>query len=337
MRALVLISPFQAEVQEVADPLPSPGQVIVRVERAGVCGTDVELFTGEMAYLHDGNASYPLRPGHEWMGTVESVADDVDAVWIGARVTGEPELGCGRCDLCARGRQHVCDHRLEVGVRGGFPGALADKIAVPETSLHLLPESVDATAGALVEPGANAWRAVSQAGVTGGDRVLIMGPGAIGQLCAMFARSLGAEVHFLGRSGPSLTHVRAQGWDGVWTRPELPDLAWNVVIDASNSPELPALGLQLVEPGGRIVYIGLAGQPSQIDTRQLVLKDVKAVGVMGGSPGFAATIDAFALGAVDPRPLVSAVVGLEQVPSILAGARPAGAGPGPKTLVDLLL
>jgi threonine dehydrogenase-like Zn-dependent dehydrogenase len=107
-------------------------------------------------------------------------------------------------------------------------------------------------------------------------------------------------------------------------------------VDASNAAHLPALALDLVEPAGRVVYIGLAGVPSTIDTRTLALKDVTAVGVLSGSPGLAAAIDAYARGTVDPRPLVAATVGLDQVGDVLAGTRPVEAGPGPKIHVDPL-
>jgi threonine dehydrogenase-like Zn-dependent dehydrogenase len=90
----------------------------------------------------------------------------------------------------------------------------------------------------------------------------------------------------------------------------------------------------LVEPAGRVVYIGLSGSPSRIDTRALVLKDITAVGILSASPGLDATIQAYARGEVDPRPLVAATVGLNQVAGVLAGTRPEGAGPGPKIHVD---
>ena len=106
------------------------------------------------------------------------------------------------------------------------------------------------------------------------------------------------------------------------------------MIDASNAAHLPALALDLVEPAGRVVYIGLAGSPSQIDTRTVPLKDVTAVGILSGSPGLDATIAAYASGAADPRPLVAATVGLEQVGAVLAGERLEVAGPGPKIHVD---
>jgi threonine dehydrogenase-like Zn-dependent dehydrogenase len=221
-----------------------------------------------------------------------------------------------------------------VGIRGGRPGALAEQLAVPVSSLHSLPDTVDAALGALVEPGGNALRAAVATAAAPGDRVLVLGPGTIGLLTAMFARAAGAEVHLLGLDAASLAFARDLGFEHAWTDVDLPDVPFDAVVDASNAPQLPARALDLVEPAGRVVYIGLAGSPSTIDTRTLALKDVTAVGVLSASPGLAATIEAYAQATVDPRPLVAATVGLEQVGEVLAGRRPADAGPGPKIHVD---
>ena len=337
MRAFVLTAPGEYAVQDVPAPQAAPGEVVVDVERVGVCGTDVEFFTGEMAYLHEGHAQFPMRPGHEWAGTVSATGDGVDPAWAGRRVMGDTMLGDGTCRRCRRGHQHVSEHRQEVGIRGGRPGALAEQLAVPVTSLHVLPDSVDPVLGALVEPGGNSWRAAQAARLRPGDRALVLGPGTIGLLVAMFARAAGAEVHLMGRSAESLAFARAIGFERSWTEKDLPDLPFDAVIDASNAAHLPAAALDLVEPAGRVVYIGLAGRPSEIDTRRLALKDVTAVGVLSASPGLGATIAAYARGEVDPRPLVAATVGLDQVGAVLAGVRLPGAGPGPKIHIDPLL
>ncbi|KAB2388736.1 alcohol dehydrogenase catalytic domain-containing protein [Actinomadura montaniterrae] len=334
MRALVLTAPGECSVHEVPVPVAAPGEAVIDVERVGVCGTDVELFTGEMAYLHQGHSSYPLRLGHEWCGAVTEVGDGVDPAWIGRRVIGDTMIGDGTCRRCRRGHQHVCRDRQEVGIRDGRPGALAERLAMPVTSLHVLPDSVDPMLGALVEPGGNAWRAVQAADPRPGDRVLVLGPGTIGLMVAMFARAAGAEVHLMGVTTDSLDFARSLGFEHAWTEQDLPDLPFDAVVDASNAAHLPALALDLVEPAGRVVYIGLAGTPSTIDTRALALKDVTAVGVLSGSSGLAPTIRAYADGAVDPRPLVAATVGLHQVAEVLSGRRPADAGTGPKFHVD---
>jgi threonine dehydrogenase-like Zn-dependent dehydrogenase len=334
VRAFVVTGPRRAEVAEVSDPVPGRGQVVVDIERVGVCGTDVEFFTGEMAYLHQGHAAYPMRLGHEWCGTVRAVGDDVDPGWVGRRTTGDTMLGCGTCARCRGGRPHVCEARHEVGIRGGFPGALAEQMAVPVTALHPLPDVVDEVAGALVEPGGSALRSLWGTALRPGERVLVLGPGTIGLLVALFALAHGAEVHMLGPSRESLDFALALGVHGAWTAADVPRLGFDAVVDASNSPDLPAEALDLVEPGKRVVYIGVAGRPSAIDARTLVLKDVTAVGILGASAGLAGTIEQYAAGSVDPRPLVAATVGLDEVGEVLAGWRPAGSGPGPKVHVD---
>ncbi|MFF9035348.1 zinc-binding dehydrogenase [Streptomyces sp. NPDC014892] len=333
MRAFVLTAAGAYEVLDLPAPAALPGEVVVDVERVGVCGTDVEFFTGDMAYLHQGHSSYPMRLGHEWTGRVTAVGDGVGQDWLGRRVMGDTMIGCGTCRRCRRGHQHVCAHRTEVGVRGR-PGALAEQLAVPASSLHALPDTVDPTLGALVEPGGNALRAARATGAGPGDRVLVLGPGTIGLLVAMFLRATGAEVHLMGATDSSLSFARSLGFEHVWTEDTVPDLPFDSVVDASNAARLPARALDVVEPGGRVVYIGLAGQPSTIDTRVLALKDVTAVGILSASPGLGATIQAYADGSVDPRPLVAATVGLDEVGPVLAGERPAGTGPGPKIHVD---
>ncbi len=334
MRALVVTGPGRAEVADLEPPVAAPGQVVVDVERVGVCGTDVELFTGEMSYLHSGHAWYPLRPGHEWCGVVSALGEGVDPRWLGRRVTGDTQLGCGRCRLCGDGLHHVCPDRAEIGIRMGFPGALAERLAVPAQALHALPETIDATMGALVEPGGNALRAVRGAALQSGDRLLVLGTGTIGLLVALLARARGAQVHLMGRDEPTLLLARDLGFAGAWTRASLPSLPWDAVVDASNAADLPALALDLVRPAGRVVYIGLAGSPSRVDTRDLAFRDVTAVGVLSGSAGLAGTIEAYADGSVDARPLVAATVGLDDAAGVLAGRRPAGAGPGPKIHID---
>jgi 2-desacetyl-2-hydroxyethyl bacteriochlorophyllide A dehydrogenase len=334
MRALVITGPGQAEVRDVAPPAAGPGEVVVEVDRAGVCGTDAELFSGEMSYLHTGQAQYPLRIGHEWVGVVVAIGDQVDSAWLGRRVTGDTMLGCGQCARCLDGRQRVCADRYEIGVRNGWPGALAEQLPVPASALQAVPDSVDAALGALVEPGANALRAVQGAGLSAGERLLVLGPGTIGLLAAMIAAAQGAEVHLLGLTAASMDFAGSIGFGPVWTRETLPDLWYDAVIEATNAAAMPALAVDLVEPGRRVVYIGLAGEPSLVDSRALALKDVTAVGVLGGSGALAATTELYASGAVDPRPLIAATVSLDTIAEVLAGGRRPEWGSAPKFHVD---
>ncbi len=334
MRAFVVTAPRESAVVEVEPPTAGLGQVVVDVHRVGVCGTDVEFFTGEMAYLHQGHASFPIRLGHEWMGVVSTVGDGVDGSWVGRRVTGDTMLGCGRCRRCTTGRQHVCHDRFEIGIRGDWPGALAEQLLVPASALHALPDSVDDTAGALVEPGGNAMRAVEATGVGRGGRILIYGPGAIGLLAAMIAESDGIEVHLAGRSRTSVDFARSIGLHSTWTLDEIPEQPYDAIIDCTFGTEIPARAVNQVEPGGRVVLIGLSGAPSLVDTRDLVLGDITAVGILSASPGLAHTIEHYADGRVDPRPLVAGTVSLAEVGAALAGDPIAGIGAGPKIHID---
>lgn len=334
MRAFVVTAPHESRVLEVEPPTAGPGQVVVDVERVGLCGTDVEFFTGQMAYLHQGHAHYPLRLGHEWSGVVRTVGAGVDQTWLGRRVTGDTMLGCGTCRLCRGGRQHVCHDRFEIGIRGDWPGALAEQLLVPASALHALPDSVDSVAGALVEPGGNALRAVRAACGAPGARVLVYGPGTIGVLAGLFARADGQEVHLVGRSGLSLEFARSMGLTNTWLPDALPDLPFDAVIDCTYGVDVPSAALSVVQPGGRLVLIGLSGEPSLIDTRELVLKDVTAVGILSASPGLAGAIQYYADGRVDPRPLVAATLGLDDVGAALAGTLQGDTGPGPKIHVD---
>ncbi|MFG1705804.1 zinc-binding dehydrogenase [Nonomuraea sp. M3C6] len=332
MRAFVITGPGRAEVQEVEPPVAAPGEVVVEVERAGVCGTDAEVFSGAMAYLRTGEARYPVRIGHEWAGTVREAGDGVDPAWLGRRVTGDTMLGCGRCARCGSGRQHLCADRYEIGIRHGWPGALAERLPVPVRALRPLPDAVDPVLGALVEPGGNALRAVRAAALEPGERLLVIGPGTIGLLAALMAVAQGVEVQLLGLTERSLAFARSLGFTSTWTAP--PGPGFDAVIDASNGPGSPALALDAVEPGRHVVFIGLSAEPSHLDTRRMVLKDVTAVGVLSASGGLAGTIDLYASGQVDPRPLVAATVSLGEVATVLAGERRPEWGDAPKIHVD---
>src|ERR1700733_5243875 len=313
MRALVITGPGSARVEEVAAPSAGPGQVVVDVRRAGICGADVELFTGRLAYFGQGKTRFPVRPGHEWCGGVSSVGAEVPAEWLGVRVTGDTMLGCGRCARCRSGRGHVCADRYEVGIMGGWPGAL-------------------------VEPGGNAWRAASAAQAGPGRRILVCGPGTIGLLTTAFATAFGASVHVLGVDDSlgvddgRRALARSFGALEYWTPADLPPVTYDAVVDATDDHRVPAFALTLAEPAGRVVFIGVSGVPSLIDSRDLVLGDLTAVGILGASAGRGPAIEHYADGRVDPSRLASVTVGLDQAAEALAGQ--IGTGSGTKIHID---
>ena len=302
------------------------GQVVVDVRRAGICGTDVELFTGQLAYFAQGKTGFPLRPGHEWCGVVSALGAGVDPGWLGARVTGDTMLGCGRCPRCLAGRGHVCADRREVG-HHGLAGRAGGEGAGPRRRACTGCRKRSTTrAGALVEPGGNAWRAASAAQAGPGKRILVCGPGTIGLLTTAFARAMGAEVHIwaLGRDREEL--AAGFGAAGYWTADDPPPVTYNAVIDCTDDHQMPAAALARAEPAGRLVYIGIAGVPSPIDSRDLVLGDLTAVGILGASAGLAPAIEHYADGRVDPSRIVAVTVGLEHAAEALAGTISPGAG-----------
>jgi 2-desacetyl-2-hydroxyethyl bacteriochlorophyllide A dehydrogenase len=331
MHALVIHGPGSAGTEEVPAPVPGPRQVVVDIRRAGICGTDAELYTGELAYFAQGKSRFPVRPGHEWCGVVSAVGAEVDASWHGARVTGDTMLGCGHCRRCQAGNGHVCADRREIGIMG-WPGALAEKLLVPAGSLLRLPDSVDDCAGALVEPGGNALRAVTAANAGPGIRVLIWGPGTIGLLAAGFASAAGAEVHVLGIDSRRRKLAEKFGASGYWTASDPPSGTYHAVIDCTDDESVPAAALNFVEPAGRIVYIGVSGKPSLLDSRDLVLNDITAVGILGASAGLAGAIEHYADGRVNPRDLVHTVAGLDRAAEALDGRL--DPGPGTKVHID---
>ena len=326
MRALVITGPGSARVEEVEAPTAGTGQVVVDVRRAGICGTDIELFTGQLAYFGQGKTRFPVRPGHEWCGVVSAVGAEVPAGWLGARVTGDTMLGCGRCARCRAGRGHVCADRYEVGISGGWPGALAERVLVPASSLHRLPSAIDDRSGALVEPGGNAWRAAAAVGAAPGQRVLVCGPGTIGLLTTAFAAAAGAEVHILALDRDRRELAASFGAAEYWTAGDPPPVTYDAVIDCTDNHLMPAAALALAEPAGRLVCIGISRRPSLIDSRDLVLGDMTAVGILGASAGLAPAIEHYGDGRVDPSGLVSVTVGLGRAAEALAGQVSAGSG-----------
>lgn len=331
MRALIIDGPRSARVAEVDVPVPGAGHVVVDVHRAGICGTDVELFNGELAYFALGKSRFPLRPGHEWCGVVSAVGAGVDEAWYGTRVTGDTMLGCGQCDRCRAGNGHVCADRHEVGITR-WPGALADKVLVPAASLHRLPDTVDDRAGALVEPGGNAYRAAAAARAEPGKRILVWGPGTIGLLTAAFAKAAGAEVHVLGLDSCRQELAAKFGASRYWTTTDLPRGTYDAVIDCTDDEAVPSSALRFVEPAGRMVYIGVSPRPSYVDARDLVLNDITAIGILGASAGLAPGIEHYADGRVKPGDLAVVVVGLDHAAEAIAGQ--VSAEPGTKVHID---
>jgi threonine dehydrogenase-like Zn-dependent dehydrogenase len=228
----------------------------------------------------------------------------------------------------------VCEDRRELGVRGDLPGALAERVLVPAVSLRRLPDGMDPDAGALVEPAGSAVRAVAAAGASVGVRLCVWGSGTLGLLALQLALAEGAVVDVVGVRSEQLRLAAELGARDTFRPHEVSSSGYDAVLDMSTGREVPARAVEVVEPSGRVVLLGISEEPSLLDTRRAVLRDVTLVGILAASAGLDAAIERFASGRVRSAPLVAEVVGLDEVADVLAGARPASPTGAPKTLVD---
>ena len=178
----------------------------------------------------------------------------------------------------------------------------------------------------LVEPGGNAWRSASAAQAGPGRRVLVCGPGTIGLLTAAFATAMGAEVHIWALDRDREELAGSFGATGYWTADDPPPVTYDAVVDCTDDHQMPAAALARAEPAGRLVLIGIAGVPSLVDSRDIILGDLTVVGILGASAGLAPAIGYYARGRVDPSRIVQVTVGLDKAAEALAGKVSTGAG-----------
>ncbi|MGK9148014.1 alcohol dehydrogenase catalytic domain-containing protein [Plantibacter flavus] len=343
MRAIRLTAPDSAEIVERPAPEPLPGEVLVRIERAGLCGTDVALFHGTMPYLLDGRTAYPLQPGHEWAGLVVAVGSpDSDSLQPGDLVTGDTFIGCDACAACHAGRHHLCTTHVELGVLGQTDGALAEFLVVPARAVHRLPDGLDAALGALVEPSSCSLRGVRLTDVSAGDRVLVWGAGTLGMLAALFAARTGATVGVVARRASDRAFVEGFGLrsiDPANLEPgtsAAPDDRFDVIIEATGSPDITRRLLDHAAPGVRIALLGVPGESAGLPTNGLIPLDATVHAVLGGSAFIDEAAGLLAELGEDARRLIGTTVTLDEVPHALAAGLPRAAGTGPKTQVRLV-
>ncbi len=267
MKALVFTGPGTVELLDVPEPDPAPGDVLVQVRAAGICGSELH------GARRPGFRKPPLIMGHEFAG----VSADGTAVVI------NPILSCGRCAECERGLRNVCRNREIIGVHraGGF----AERVAVPASALRPVPPGLSWEAAALVEPAANAVHAWNQAGgalgALGADgakgvRVAVIGCGAIGLLCAAMALSGGAgRVDVTDLSPARLAAAQRLGAGAAG-----PSLSgeYDVVIDAVGSAATRAASVAHQRPGGVAIWLGLAGEEAGFDANALVRSEKRVLG-----------------------------------------------------------
>lgn len=314
MRALQFNAPEVAEVVEVEPPRAGPGEALVRPRYVGLCGTDLELFTGTMPYFAHGLAAYPIQPGHEVAGVVVEAADEGPAK--GTEVMINPVVGCGECDACAAGIQVRCPDRRELGLRLGFAGGASELIAVPPTHLHVVPAGVALRDSVLVEPGVTALNSVELLGEVAGRRALVLGAGTLGLIAVQLLVARGAEVDVFVVDDQRLAMVERFGARPVRSTEAA---AYPLVIEAAGAPAAARESLRSVAPGGCVALAGVQPGPVQdLDLNEIVLKDATLRGVLNGPGLYDRMLAELAAGSVDAAALIDAEFELGEAEAALA-------------------
>ncbi|MBZ0299871.1 MAG: zinc-binding dehydrogenase [Anaerolineae bacterium] len=281
----------QIELRDIDEPAPGPGQVKIRVQAAGICGTDLHIYKDEF------RSRPPVVLGHEIAGEIADLAPDVSGLDPGMRVTTETYYAtCGVCMYCRRGQNNLCLNRLSIG--SGVNGGFTQYVIVPAKNVHRLPQSIDFRAGALTEPLACVVHGVlNTPTISPGDVAVIAGPGAIGLLTLQVVKAAGAVVVVLGTDVDErrLALARELGADHtVNIQAESPEdlmadltqegLGADVVYECSGAGPAAAQLLKLVRRRGRYVQIGLFGKPIAWDLDQVCYKELVVTGSNASVP-----------------------------------------------------
>lgn len=313
--------PGNMELREAPVPTPGPGEVLVEVKYAGICGSDLHIYHSDIAI--------PVRPpvitGHEFAGVITALGQGVTGWSVGERVTAETAvIRCDTCHYCRTGFYNVCPERRTLGY--WVNGVFAKYTVVPARNLHRLPPNVDFLLGAMTEPTACCVHAVNElTDIRGGDVVAVIGPGPIGLVCLQLARAEGADVVVLGttKDEPRLEIARRLGAvatvDVLTQDPvaELADLTRgkgpDVVLECSGSPAGANLGLNLVRRQGQYTQVGLFGRKIEIDFERICYKEAKVTGSIGSIwTAWDKALRFMASGRIDLAPLAADVLPLTE-------------------------
>lgn len=310
MRALVAAD---GRLQLCERPKPAPaGECVIRVRRAGICGTDLEILAGY--------AGFRGVPGHEFVGIVESAPEGAEA-WIGCRVVGEINVGCGTCGFCREGVREHCERRQVVGIRGR-DGAFAEYLSLPAANLHAVPDDLPDERAVFVEPVAAACRVIAQVDFSKTAEAAVVGDGRLGLLVAQVIAQAGVRVTVVGRHTEKLAIARNAGMETMAAEAvRVARARFEIVVDASGRPEGLASALALVRPRGTIVLKSTFHGATPLATSPVVVDEVTIVGSRCGP--FPKAIELLSSRAVDVRPLLSGTYPLSEWQAAFAAARTA--------------
>lgn len=329
MRAAVTKARGLMEVVDVPEPRePGVGEVVVRPEAVGLCGSDFHYFLGDLGAIDDPASLYPRIQGHELSAVVHEVGPEESRLRPGERVALWPVAACGRCYPCRIGRGNVCANISLYGIHAD--GGLQERFLLPASQVFPVGDLDPATA-AFVEPVSIAVRAARRGRIATGDRVVVFGAGPIGQAVALVATDRGASVLLLdreesrlerGRTTGADVHTVETGDDAVaraleWTGREGPE----VVVEATGAPDLLQHAVELVARAGRVVVVGLSDHDAPLRVGRLPFKEIDVLGVSCcGSDEFAAAVDLVSRRRDVAAPMITHEFSLEEAPEAIAYA-----------------
>lgn len=333
MRAAI----FDAESRRVSIetrsvPQPGPDDILVRVCRCGICGSDVSM-TSDAPFSY-GSGQF----GHEYSGEVIEVGRNVASHRPGDKIATFPVAGCGDCETCRRGFPFFCPRRQSASFGFGEYAVLPPRVAIR------LPQSLSFADGALVEPMACGLHALNLARLEAGGRVLVLGAGSMALSAVYWARRMGAgRIAALSRSEHRRDMVMTMGADAMTSfdpeeRGRIVEALGgppDIVCECVGKAGMVALAVDLVRPGGTVVSMGMCMQPESLLPAQCVFKEVRLLFPLGyTTEEFAQTARAFDAESLRPDAMVSDVIALEALPARLQAMRSGGAGGGLKVQVD---
>jgi threonine dehydrogenase-like Zn-dependent dehydrogenase len=293
---------------DVPIPPPAPGEALVRVLRAGICNTDIELTRGY----------YPFTgiPGHEFVGLVERGPDPL----LGRRVVGEINAVCGRCDACRQGRRSHCERRTVLGIVGRN-GAFAEYISLPAENLHAVPDTVPTDAAVFTEPLAAALEIQEQVRVHATDRVLVVGDGKLGQLVARTLALTGCNLLVVGRHPAKLALLAERGI--ATGGADAPDAGrYDLAVECTGNPEGFAVAQRALRPRGTLILKSTYAGALTLDASMVVVNELTIVGSRCGP--FLPALRLLAEGRVAVEPLIHARYPLRDAPAAFEHAQRPG-------------
>ena len=309
-------------VNEAEPTAPAQGEVRIRVAYAGLCGTDLHIIHGAM----DARVSRPLVFGHEMSGTIESVGADVQGWAVGDAVTVMPLDWDGTCPACLAGNTHICQNLVFVGIDS--PGALQELWNVRADLLVRLPEGVSLKTAALAEPVAVAVHDVRRSELVAGDHAVVVGGGPIGVLIATVARDAGAEVVVIEPEAGRRAQIAELGFTTLdpmaadqvaWVEEWTGGAGADVVFEVSGAAAAVRGVTALAKVRGTIVIVAIHPTPREIDLQRVFWRELRLLGArVYQRQDFERAVELLAAGVIPADSIISATVGLDDIPSAIA-------------------